>query len=247
MSAPNPLDEAPQPTWQPLNPTQRRVLGVLMEKAKTTPEGYPMTLKGIATASNQKSNRDPQMQLDPDQVEEALESLREMRAVAEIQGDGRVSKYRHYAYDWFGVNKEEMAVMAELLLRGEQTVGELRGRAARMEPIGSLNELKPILAGLIERKLVRSLTPAGRGQMVTHGLYKDREITDLERRFGSGNHAVGKAGESAPPTEMARAPMPASRQVSTADTDDLRAELAELREEVERLRGEVDQIKELLN
>jgi uncharacterized protein YceH (UPF0502 family) len=241
------LDEAPQPMWCPLNPTQRRVLGVLMEKAKTTPDAYPMTLKAIATGSNQKSNRDPQMDLDTDQVEEALESLREMKAVAEIQGDGRVSKYRHFAYDWFGVDKEEMAIMAELLLRGEQTVGELRGRAARMEPIGSLEELKPILARMVQRKLVVTLTPAGRGQTVTHGLYKDRELTDLDRRFGSGTHSIEEP--TARSSESQAAPertSPSAAQPLVAATDELRAELNELREEVERLRSEVEELKELL-
>ena len=148
-------ENAPQPAWRPLNSSQRRVLGVLMEKAKTTPDAYPMTLKAITTGCNQKSNRDPQMDLDVDRVEEALEELREMKAVAEIQGDGRVPKYRHFAYEWFGVDKVEMAIMAELLLRGEQTVGELRGRAARMEPISGVDALMPILKGLIDPQVSR--------------------------------------------------------------------------------------------
>jgi len=122
------------------------------------------------------------MDLDPSDVELALEELREMGAVVEIQGDGRVAKYKHCLYDWLGVDKVEMAVMAELMLRGEQTVGELRGRAARMEPIADLNALRPVLNSLIAKKLVLSLTPEGRGQVVTHGLYQPNEMEKATAR-----------------------------------------------------------------
>ena len=233
-------DDTPQPAWRPLNSSQRRVLGVLMEKAKTTPDAYPMTLKAITTGSNQKSNRDPQMELDVDRVEEALEELREMKAVAEIQGDGRVSKYRHFAYEWFGVDKVEMAIMAELLLRGEQTVGELRGRAARMEPISGVDALMPILKGLIDRKLVVALSPPGRGQVVTHGLYKDRELDDLSRR------ATALAASSGSVSTGSASSRP-SAGGSSSEVESLRAEIAELRSEVGELRGEVEMLKSMLN
>ncbi len=105
------------PKWTQLEALERRVLGVLVEKAKTTPDAYPLTLKGLATGCNQKSNRFPQVEVDNDQVEEAIDRLRSVGAVAVIQGDGRVEKYRHLAYEWLGVDKYEMAVMAELLLR----------------------------------------------------------------------------------------------------------------------------------
>ncbi|MEX2356895.1 MAG: DUF480 domain-containing protein, partial [Pirellulaceae bacterium] len=124
--------QAEQAAWRPLKENQRRVVGVLVEKAKTTPDAYPMTLNGLTTGCNQKSNRDPQMKLETFEVEDALEQLREMGAVAEVHGDGRVVKFRHYMKDWLGCEGDELAVMAELLLRGPQTVGELRGRAARM-------------------------------------------------------------------------------------------------------------------
>src|SRR5262249_31356797 len=134
-------EAATAPRWQALEPIERRLMGVLIEKAKTTPENYPLSLNALRTGSNQKNNRSPLMQLEEEQVEDALESLRKLGAVTEIQGDGRVAKYRHRAYEWLGVEKVELAVMAELLLRGAQTVGELRGRAARMEPIKDLGEL----------------------------------------------------------------------------------------------------------
>ena len=107
----------PERQWRPLNRVQRRVAGVLVEKAKTVPETYPMTLNGIVTASNQKSNRSPKMELSERQVEEVLEELRSMGAVIEVHGGGRVPKYKHCLYEWLGVDKVELAIMAELLLR----------------------------------------------------------------------------------------------------------------------------------
>src|SRR5689334_19128993 len=95
------------PKWQTLASLERRVAGVLVEKAKTTPDAYPMTLNGICTACNQKNNRYPLMNVEPDDVEPALDRLRELGAVAIVQGSGRVSKYRHYLYDWLGVDKVE--------------------------------------------------------------------------------------------------------------------------------------------
>ncbi|NIP86190.1 MAG: DUF480 domain-containing protein, partial [Planctomycetales bacterium] len=123
------------PAWRPLPPRLRRVAGVLIEKAKTTPAAYPLTLNALRTGCNQKSNRDPEMQLGDEQVIEAVDRLREMGAVVEVHDSGRVPKVRHRLYDWLGVDKVEIAVLAELLLRGAQTVGELRSRSARMEPL----------------------------------------------------------------------------------------------------------------
>ncbi len=106
------------PRWKPIGRVERRVLGVLVEKAKTTPDAYPLTLNSLTTGCNQKSNRDPQMNLEPDQIESSLEKLRHMSAVIEVSGGGRVPKYRHMVYEWLGVDKIEAAVMTELLLRG---------------------------------------------------------------------------------------------------------------------------------
>jgi len=148
-----PITPAPtaQPRWQPIGPIDRRVAGVLVEKAKTVPSAYPMTLNSISTAANQKSNRFPLMDLDPDAVEESLERLRALGAVGLVQGYGRVAKYRHYLYEWLGVEKVEIAVMAELLLRGAQTEGELRIHSSRMEPIDDLAALRAVLTALEPR------------------------------------------------------------------------------------------------
>ena len=219
-------NESEQPQWKPIGRVLRRVLGVLVEKAKTTPDVYPMTINAIATASNQKSNRHPKMELDHDDVDEALEELRELGAIVEIQGDGRKPKYRHRLYEWLGVDKVEIAVMAELLLRGEQTLGDLRARASRMEKIEGQSELKPIVQQLIDRNLMLPLTPAGRGQIVTHNLYLPEELAKLERNLSS-NPPVHSESESAPVPKVPIAPSPQS--------DSVMQELAQMREEIKSL------------
>lgn len=238
--------------WQALNSRQRRVAGVLVEKAKTTPDAYPMTVNGLVAGCNQKSNRDPQMNLSADDVEQALGELRQMGAVAEVQGTGRVVKYRHYMYEWLGVDKFEIAVMIELLLRGEQTLGELRQRASRMEPISDLGSLQSIVAGLVRKGLMTELTPAGRGQMVTHTLYKERELAELRVRF-SGPHAPRRDesydDESSAPLPAAPSVplMPPAAGIVTPDMlAELQVEVAELRAEVGRLRMQVKELEEKL-
>src|SRR5689334_14322712 len=91
--------------WRALAPTPRRVLGVLVEKAKTTPAGYPMTVNAIVTGCNQKNNRDPVTSLDDLEVERAIEDLRAAGVVSEIDWLGRAAKFKHHAYEWLGVNR----------------------------------------------------------------------------------------------------------------------------------------------
>ena len=204
-------NEPSKPNWRPLSAFQRRVVGVLIEKAKTTPDNYPLTLNSIVTACNQKSNRSPLMDIASDDVLLTLDELREIGVVVELHGSGRVERFRHKAYEWFGVNKVELAVLAELLLRGEQTIGELRGRAARMEPIADLGELRPILDGLIERKLVIPLTPPGRGQVVTHGIFPPNELDQIKKQVSvSASNDVPRSdgkrpsvGSASPPNDDA--------------------------------------------
>jgi uncharacterized protein YceH (UPF0502 family) len=226
----------PAPRWQPVTAIDRRVLGVLAEKAKTTPDAYPMSLNAICTGANQKNNRHPLMNLQPDDVEASLERLREFGAVAEVQGGGRVPKYRHYLYDWLDVEKVELAVMTELLLRGAQTVGELRGRAARMEPIGDLAALRPVLESLKTKRLVMAFTPEGRGQVVSHALYQPQELDKVRREAAAG--AMSDAGEPSGPADHGGhtpRPQPTAAPVS-------RNELAELRSEVTALRQELNDV-----
>lgn len=219
MSESSPSATATQPAWGPLNPLQRRVAAVLVEKAKTTPNAYPMTLNAIRTACNQTTNRDPVMQLDDDQVQDTLDELREKGVVLEMQGSGRVPKYRHMMYEWLGVNKIEMAVMVELLLRGPQTEGELRGRASRMENITDLSMLRGILDDLKHRGLVIPLTPQGRGHVITHGLYPPKEFEQVRAQFGAGSDSGGEPVSSQSPSPVSgRAPIPAAPAAPAASS-----------------------------
>lgn len=233
-------------SWRPLERVPRRIVGVLVEKAKTTPDNYPLSLNALVAGCNQKSNRSPQMNVTPDQVEEGLDQLRELQAIAEVHGDGRVVRYRHYMKDWLGVDGTELAVMIELLLRGTQTVGELRGRAARMASgqLPDMSSLQPVLESLIEKKLLLAVTPAGRGQLVTHALYPPTELQQILNEQGSGKPATGgvaTAPTSAPaaPTASVQANLSPSAPRPTADG----GELAALREEVKMLREELARMK----
>ena len=242
-SADTSSQETPAPQWRPLSRVQRRIAGVLVEKAKTTPDAYPLTLNGLTTGCNQKSNRSPQMSLSPSDVELAVDELREMGAVIEVQSGSRVAKYRHTLYDWLDVNKLEMAVMAELLLRGEQTVGELRSRAARMEPIADLSALHPVLDSLAQKGLVVQLTPSGRGQIVTHALFSEREMEELRRRTSDQAAAAVSA-----PTSGQRAPSPSRNSSDRALQETIQAlqeDVAALRLRVDRLEARVEEPREL--
>ena len=227
----------PPPRWQPIPATDRRVLGVLAEKAKTTPDAYPMTLNAICAGCNQKSNRYPLVQLEPEDVEEALDRLRKLGAVAEVIGGGRAAKYRHYFYEWLGVDKTESAVMIELLLRGAQTEGELRGRAARMEPIADLAVLRPLLQSLKSKGLVVSLTGEGRGHVVTHALYEPREMEKLRAEYSGG--ARPASTESQEHAASPSSPEAAPARASSAELAALREELSQLRAELEELASRV--------
>jgi uncharacterized protein len=166
-------------SWPVLTLHERRVLGVLVEKAKTTPDTYPLSLNSLVTGCNQKSNREPLLNLSEPEVDEALDSALKKRLAIKITG-GRVERWRHSLYESWQVGKVELAILAELLLRGPQTEGELRGRASRMEPIDDLETLRSILKPMAERKLIIYLTPEGRrGTALTHGFHALEELEKL--------------------------------------------------------------------
>src|SRR5258707_14269759 len=144
-----------------LTAAQRRVLGTMIEKALTVPESYPLTLKALTTGCNQKSARHPLTNYTEYEVEETINSLREMGLAAVVHTElGRTERYRHYVRKRFSsLSEPQVAILGELLLRGRQPIGELRGRASRLAPSGSLETLEQLraeLSGLAGMKLVQS-------------------------------------------------------------------------------------------
>lgn len=131
---------------------EARVLGCLIEKEITTPEYYPLSLNALVHACNQKSNRDPLMNLDEDAVRRALRRLGEETLARSAGGDSRVPKYEHRLSEVFNFTRPETAVLCELLLRGPQTPGELRSRAERMHPFEDLSVVHSTLKHLMERE-----------------------------------------------------------------------------------------------
>lgn len=227
--APVSAEPVVNPEWPPLSPLDRRVLGVLVEKQKTskTADAYPMTLNSLTTGCNQKSNREPVMELSEDEVEETLLALNKRVLVNKVQG-GRVEKWRHLLYDQWKVSQVEMAVLAELLLRGPQTEGDLRGRASRMNDIADLDTLRVLLAGLQARNLVVYLTPGGRGAVVTHGFHTPEELATERAKHGGGAGTV-----DFPP--RVEAPRPTVTPGLETRLNEAFDEIARLRERVARL------------
>lgn len=134
-----------------LDEIEARVLGCLVEKDLATPEYYPLTLNTLTNACNQKSNRDPVMQLADTDVVRALDGLRKKQLALQSVEGVRAAKYCHNLDGLLRLDPEDMAIMAELLLRGPQTVGELRNRADRMCPVGDLQDVEGLLQNLLER------------------------------------------------------------------------------------------------
>jgi uncharacterized protein YceH (UPF0502 family) len=248
MSADTQQAPAHSGPWPVLDTVERRVLGVLIEKAKTTADAYPMSLNALVTGCNQKSNRDPVLNLGEEEVEEALLRCKGQGLVVRIQPlTGRVERWRHELYEAWHVDKVEIAILAELLLRGPQTEGELRSRAGRMEPLEDLDALRAALRPLVQRNLVLYLTPEGRGAVVTHGFHDPRELEHL------------RAHQPAPPAPAAvaafaknageAAPAPRSDELIPALETALaetRAEVAGLKQALGELRGTVVGLQEEL-
>jgi len=136
-----------------LTETEVRVLGSLIEKDITTPEYYPLSLNALMNACNQKSNRDPVMQLDEDAVRDALDGLQQQRMAGPARGaDSRVTKYEQRLQEVFNFTRAEIAVLCVLLLRGPQTPGELRGRAERLHRFEALDDVQSALQKLMQRE-----------------------------------------------------------------------------------------------
>jgi len=219
---------------------QRRVLGVLLEKAFTVPDQYPMTLKGTTTGCNQKNNRDPISNYDEDDVQETLAALQERGLIACLHTEsGRTERYRHYMRHKTTLNEPQLAIMTELMLRGKQQLGELRSRASRMVMIDSQDDLRRELQVLMAAGLVRANGPLERrGIEVDHDLYPHSENHEPLAEYRADD---ADAPAPSPSPSISR---PVSRPTDEASSAgdgriaNLEALVRELREEVRSVRSE---------
>ena len=148
-----------------LHPIEVRVLGSLLEKDLTTPEYYPLTLSALQNACNQKSRREPIVHYDETTVAQGLELLRQKHLILKVTGAGhRVEKYAHRLGESLNLGRRELAILCVLMLRGPQTVGELRGRTERMHPFEDLDQVEHVLNSLSTREPDPLVAPASRGR-----------------------------------------------------------------------------------
>jgi uncharacterized protein YceH (UPF0502 family) len=236
-----------------LDPDERRVMGVLIEKSLSTPQYYPMTVNAMVAASNQKSNREPVVQFVDDEVEEILLRLQRRGLVSEHYGaGGRTARWKQEFTKELGLDGQRMAVVAELLLRGPQTVGELRTRASRMKEIPDLDALEAVLValeGMEPPRLVRLSPPdQKRGVRVTHGFYAPGELDEIREAEDAAGRSIGMRSTATPkPISAARAePRPASTVVHPAPVAVPPPELQAMRAEIDALRRRVVYLEEQL-
>lgn len=257
-----------------LTKAQRRALGMLIEKGITVPESYPLTLKALTAGCNQKSGRDPITNYTEDDLLETLDQLRELGLAAVVHTEsGRTERYRHYLRRRMPeLSEPQVAILAELLLRGRQSVGDLRARASRMAPAGSLDSLDQLrteLSGLLQKKLIQADGSLDRrGIEVDHYLYEPQEGRKLTPRSNDDEPAhpsplsIGAVNPSASANTMPRAaPLPASNSPDLAarihqleaafaavrtENQELRGELIACRQQIERLESDLQQLREAL-
>lgn len=221
-----------------LSKIQRRVLGVLLEKAFTTPDQYPLTLKAITTGCNQKSNRSPVSHYSESQIFETLETLREIGIAAVVHSEsGRSERYRHYMRHRFNFSEPQLAILTELWLRGRQTMGELRGRASRMVPIDSLDQLRAEFKGLLDLNYVQSNgSIERRGIEVDHNWYQEKEGKTL-------------GFESSPENESSADPITSNeqpaQQAPSIDLNAIHSSIELLQSENQTLKQQVESLTEL--
>jgi uncharacterized protein YceH (UPF0502 family) len=233
----------------------------LVEKGLTTPDQYPLTLKGCTTGCNQKNNRDPVTTYDEDKVSDFLEKLREKGLVAEVFTDGaRVAKYRHYMRKRTPLTEAQLAIFCELLLRGRQQPGELRTRAGRMCEIPTQEQLRTELNGLMDLGYIRANGPLDRrGVEVDHTWYEPREgqtmpaaVLEAAPVAPVPTHVPSAVSHSTPvavrPDPLAARVEELSRQVAevVASRKRVEEELDEVREQVRRLVEEVAGLRQAL-
>jgi uncharacterized protein YceH (UPF0502 family) len=207
-----------------LTAPEQRVLGCLIEKRWTTPEQYPLSLNALRLACNQSTNRDPVTDYDDATVRDAATRLSRYGLARLASGHGsRAIKYRHLAEEALGLGREDLAVLAVLLLRGPQTPGELKARSDRMASVGSLQDVERVLETLVERGYARRL---------------ERRPGQKEDRF---EHVLGRQApdETVPAASgEPRPPQAAAGNGLEARVEALEAEVAELREQLATLHDE---------
>jgi uncharacterized protein YceH (UPF0502 family) len=213
-----------------LSEVEARVLGCLVEKDITTPEYYPLSLNALVHACNQKSNREPLMNLEEDVVRQALRALGEQMLARSASGDSRVAKYEHRLADTFNFTRPETAILCELLLRGPQTPGELRSRAERMHPFEDLSVVQSTLKHLMEREppLVKLLPrqPGNKEARYAHLLSGDVEVREAPQ--------VKEVMVSSSSAENARMMTLESEVTSLQkEVSDLKGQFAEFRKQFE--------------
>jgi len=210
-----------------LTRTETRVLGCLVEKDLATPEYYPLTLNALTNACNQKSNRDPLMQLEDTDVVRALDNLRRKQLAHQSAEGVRAAKYCHNLDGLLRLDPEEQAILAELLLRGPQTVGELRNRAERMCAVGDLQAVEELLHNLADREM----------PLVMH----------LPRQPGRKEHRYAHLLAGEPDIEQTAATTPEAARIQVQAEDDrisrLETEVVELRDELEEIRRQLGEFK----
>lgn len=245
----------PEPTAEhvslkDLTRKQRRVLGVLLEKAFTVPDQYPLTPKGATTGCNQKNNRDPISNYDEDDVVETLNQLQERGLVGCLHTEGgRTERYRHYMRHKTPLNEQQLAIMTELMLRGKQQLGELRTRASRMVAIDSQEDLRRELQNLMDAGLVRANGPLERrGIEVDHDLYPHNENHEPLAEY----HADEPEPPVSRPTAAVSAQVaPARPQIETTAPNSrdleriekLESVVRDLRDELESVRTEFQELE----
>jgi len=208
-----------------LNDIEARILGALVEKQLTTPEYYPLTLNALVNACNQKNNRDPVVSFTERDVNATVENLRDRNLVYVFYGStSRVPKYKHMLPSVYELDEPATAIVSELLLRGPQTLGELRGHCERLHPFSSLGEVQETLDGLMRRDdplVVRLPVQPGRKEArFAHLLSGEIDVEELA-------------------TTQART----SRTASPDRVDKLENEVAALRHEVEGLKQTFEEFR----
>jgi uncharacterized protein len=213
-----------------LTAAEARVLGALMEKETTTPEYYPLSLNALVNACNQRSNREPVMALDEDDVRQALHGLENDRLAGRARSaDGRVTKYEHWMGEAFNLSRAESALLCVLLLRGPQTPGELRGRTERMHRFEEIGDVLAGLQRLTEREpAMVAVLPRQPGTKESR--YAQLLAGPVESIVES---TAAPAAEAAPENTGGEARLAQLEAV----VEELKQKFAEMREKIERLTG----------